>query len=142
LSYIPYPFYCPDYEICLYCNSNVDKVPYKKPEIEKIYYTVGEVSEMFGLNPSHIRYWEQQFEALKPFKNKKGNRLFTKEDIETIRLINHLVKDRGLTIKGARQKLKENRDETMNNYEIVKRLQDIKQELIEIRDGLGDYDQD
>ncbi len=103
---------------------------------------MGEVSEMFGLNPSHIRYWEQQFEALKPFKNKKGNRLFTKEDIETIRLINHLVKDRGLTIKGARQKLKENRDETMNNYEIVKRLQDIKQELIEIRDGLGDYDQD
>jgi len=103
---------------------------------------VGEVSEMFGLNPSHIRYWEQQFEALKPFKNKKGNRLFTKEDIETIRLINHLVKDRGLTIKGARQKLKENRNETMNNYEIVKRLQDIKQELIEIRDGLGDYDQD
>ena len=80
---------------------------------------------MFGLNPSHIRYWEQQFETLKPFKNKKGNRLFTKEDIETIRLINHLVKERGLTIKGARQKLKDNREDTLNNYEIVKKLQDI-----------------
>ena len=97
---------------------------------------------MFGLNPSHIRYWEKQFEALKPFKNKKGNRLFTKEDVETIRLINYLVKERGLTIKGARQKLKDNREDTLNNYEVVKKLQDIKQELIEIRDGLGNYDED
>ncbi len=112
-------------------------MPYKKPEIEKIYYTVGEVSEMFGLTPSHIRYWEKQFEALKPFKNKKGNRLFTKDDIETIRLIHHLVKERGLTIDGARKKLKDNRDDTLNNYEIVKRLQDIKQELMDIRDKIG-----
>lgn len=97
---------------------------------------MGEVSEMFGLNPSHIRYWEQQFDALKPFKNKKGNRLFTKDDIETIRIINHLVKDRGLTIKGAQKKLKDNREDTLNNYEIVKKLQDIKQELVEIIDGL------
>lgn len=97
---------------------------------------------MFGLNPSHVRYWEQQFEALKPFKNKKGNRLFTKEDIETIRLINYLVKERGLTIKGARQKLKENREDTMNNYEIVKKLQDIKQELILIREGFSSDDKD
>lgn len=103
---------------------------------------MGEVSDMFGLNPSHIRYWEQQFEALKPFKNKKGNRLFTKEDIETIRLINHLVKERGLTIKGARQKLKDNREDTLHNYEIVKRLQDIKQELIELKEGFNEDDTD
>lgn len=117
-------------------------MPYKKPEIEKIYYSVGEVSEMFGLNPSHIRYWEQQFEALKPFKNKKGNRLFTKDDVETIRLINHLVKERGLTIKGAQKKLKENREDTLNNYEIVKQLQDIKQELLAIKEGLQEDDKD
>lgn len=117
-------------------------MPYKKPEIEKIYYSVGEVSEMFGLNPSHIRYWEKQFEALKPFKNKKGNRLFTKDDIETIRLINYLVKERGLTIKGARQKLKDNREDTLNNFEIAKKLQDIKQELIAIRNGFEDHDKD
>ena len=96
---------------------------------------------MFDASVSNIRYWENQFEALKPFKNKKGNRLFTKDDIETIRIIYHLVKERGLTINGARQKLKENREDTLNNYEIVKRLQDIKQELIEIRDGLS-YDED
>ena len=117
-------------------------MPYKKPEIEKIYYSVGEVSEMFGLNPSHIRYWEQQFEALKPFKNKKGNRLFTKDDVETVRLINHLVKERGLTIKGAQKKLKENREDTLSNYEIVKRLQDIKQELLAIKEGLQEDDKD
>jgi len=129
--------FCANSKIYLSWSHKCWKVPYKKPEIEKIYYSVGEVSEMFGLNPSHIRYWEQQFEALKPFKNKKGNRLFTKEDIETIRLINHLVKERGLTIKGARQKLKENREDTLNNYEIVKRLQDIKEELTVIRDNLN-----
>ena len=117
-------------------------MPYKKPEIEKIYYSVGEVSEMFGLSPSNIRYWEKQFEALKPFKNKKGNRLFTKDDIETIRLINYLVKERGLTIKGARQKLKDNREDTLNNFEIAKKLQDIKQELIAIRNGFEDHDKD
>jgi DNA-binding transcriptional MerR regulator len=116
-------------------------VPYKKPEIEKIYYTVSEVSEMFGLNPSHVRYWEQQFEALKPYKNKRGVRLFTKDDIETIRFINHLVKERGLTIQGARQKIKENRQDTLNNYEVVKRLQDIRQELVELRDAMKDNDE-
>lgn len=117
-------------------------MPYKKPEIEKIYYSVSEVSEMFGLNPSHIRYWENQFEALKPFKNKRGVRLFTKDDIETIRLINYLVKERGLTIQGARQKLKDNREDTLNNYEIVKHLQDIRQELIELRDAMQENDKD
>lgn len=103
---------------------------------------MGEVTEMFGLSPSNIRYWENQFEALKPFKNKKGNRLFTKEDIETIRLINYLVKERGLTIKGAKQKLKENREDTLNNYEIVKKLQDIRQELMAIKNSLQDDNED
>ena len=77
-----------------------------------------------------------QFEALKPQKNKKGNRLFTKDDIEMVKLIHHLLKERGMTINGARQKLKENREETLSNFEIVKRLQEVKQQLIEIRDGL------
>lgn len=113
-------------------------MPYKKPKIEKIYYSIGEVADMFGLNVSHIRYWENQFDALKPFKNKKGNRLFKQNDIETIRVIYHLVKERGLTIEGAKKKLKENREDTLHNYEIVKCLQDIKQELIGIKEGLGE----
>jgi DNA-binding transcriptional MerR regulator len=117
-------------------------VPYKKPKIEKIYYSIGEVSQMINVGTPTIRYWENEFDALKPFKNKKGNRLFTPKDIETIRLIHYLVKTRGLTIKGAKMKLKENRDETLNNYEIVKRLEDIKQELIEISEGLGEHDTD
>ncbi len=117
-------------------HTKLQNMPYKKPEIEKIYYSMGEVADMFGLSSSHIRYWENQFEALKPFKNKKGNRLFTKEDIEIIRLINYLVKERGLTIKGARKKLSENRADTLNNFEIARRLQDIRQELVEIRDEI------
>ena len=115
-------------------------MPYKKPKIEKMYYSIGEVAKMFDVGTPTIRYWENEFTALKPFKNKKGNRLFTPKDIETIRLIHYLVKTRGLTIKGAQQKLKENRDETMDNYEIVKRLEDIRQELIGIRNAFEDHD--
>jgi len=113
-------------------------MPYKKPIIEKIFYSIGEVADMIGENPSLIRYWENQFDALKPHKNKKGTRLFKKEDIETVKLIHHLVKVRGLTLKGAQQKLKDNREETINNFEIVQHLQDVRQQLIEIRDELQD----
>jgi DNA-binding transcriptional MerR regulator len=113
-------------------------MPYKKPKIEKIFYSIGEVADMVGENQSLIRYWENHFDALKPQKNKKGTRLFTKEDVETVKLIHHLVKVRGLTLKGAQQKLKDNRDETINNFEIVQRLQDVRQQLIEIRDELQD----
>ena len=113
-------------------------MPYKKPKIEKIFYSIGEVADMVGENQSLIRYWENHFDALKPQKNKKGTRLFTKEDVETVKLIHHLVKVRGLTLKGAQQKLKDNREETINNFEIVQRLQDVRQQLIEIRDELQD----
>jgi DNA-binding transcriptional MerR regulator len=113
-------------------------MPYKKPKIEKIFYSIGEVADIIGENQSLIRYWETHFDALKPHKNKKGTRLFTKEDIETIKLIHHLLKERGLTIKGAQQKLKDNREETINNFEIVQRLQDVRQQLVEIRDEMQD----
>jgi DNA-binding transcriptional MerR regulator len=113
-------------------------MPYKKPKIEKIFYSIGEVAEIIGENQSLIRYWENQFDILKPNKNKKGTRLFTKDDIETVKIIHHLVKERGLTLKGAQQKLKDNREETINNFEIVQRLQNIRQQLVEIRDELVD----
>lgn len=93
---------------------------------------------MVGENTSLIRYWENQFDALKPHKNKKGTRLFTREDIDTIKLIHYLVKERGLTLKGAKQKLKENREETIQNFEIVKKLKAIREELVSIRDGILD----
>jgi DNA-binding transcriptional MerR regulator len=117
-------------------------MPYKKPKIEKVFYTIGEVAGMMGVNPSQIRYWENNFDEINPHKNKKGNRLFTKDDIENVKLVNYLVKDRGLTIKGAQKKLKENRDETVNNFEIVNRLQEIRQELVEIMDAMGDVQEE
>lgn len=113
-------------------------MPYKKPKIEKIFYSIGEVADIIGENQSLIRYWENNFDALKPHKNKKGTRLFTKEDIETVKLIHHLLKERGMTIKGAQQKLKDNREETVHNFEIVRRLQDVRQQLVEIRDQMQD----
>lgn len=113
-------------------------MPYKKPKIEKVFYSIGEVAEIIGENQSLIRYWENQFDTLKPHKNKRGTRLFTKEDIETVKIIHHLVKERGLTLKGAQQKLKDNREETINNFGIVQRLQDVRQQLVEIRNEMQD----
>jgi len=111
-------------------------VPYREPKIEKVVFTIGEVADMLQVNPSLIRYWESRFSAIKPQKNKKGNRLYSKEDIETLRLIYHLVKERRMTIKGAQLKLRENREDSVQNFEIVKRLQFVKQQLLEIRDEL------
>jgi len=93
---------------------------------------------MFNVNTSHIRYWEREFDVLKPHKNKKGNRLFTKDDIEQLKLIYHLVKEKGLTLKGAKQKLKDNKDETVDNHDMVDRLQTIRQMLVDIRNELDD----
>jgi len=111
-------------------------MPYKKPKIEKVYFQIGEVAEMFDVNPSLIRYWEKEFPSVKPHKNKKGNRLFTKDDLEQLKLIYHLVKERGMTLSGAKKKLKDNGEETVRNFEIVDRLQHIRQMLVEIKEEL------
>lgn len=111
-------------------------MPYKKPKIEKVFYSIGEVAEMFGVNTSNIRFWENEFDVLKPFKNKKGNRMFTKEDLENLKIIYHLLKERGLTIKGAQMKLKENKEDTLQNFEVVSRLQEIRQMLVDIKEEL------
>jgi len=106
-------------------------MPYKEPKIEKIYYSISEVAKMFNLNTSHIRFWEKEFDILKPKKNAKGNRFFTKNDIDNLHIIYNLVKERGLTLKGAKQKLKENKENIEKNIEIIKKLQNIKAELLE-----------
>ena len=105
-------------------------------KIEKLYYTIGEVAEMFNVNTSLIRYWEKEFTVLKPKKNKKGNRLFTPKDIDNLHLIYHLVKERGMTLKGVKLKLRENKEDTANNFEVVKILKELRQELIDIREQL------
>lgn len=111
-------------------------MPYKEKPIEKLYYGIGEVAEMFQVNTSLIRYWEKEFSIIKPKKNKKGNRFFTQEDIDNFHLIFHYVKERGMTLKGAQQKLKENKEDTVNNFTVVRSLQDIRAMLVELRDNL------
>ena len=103
---------------------------------EKRYYKIGEVSKAFGVNTSLIRFWEKEFDSIKPKKNAKGNRLFTPEDIVHFKLIFHLVKERGFTLEGAKQKIKKNPDSTFNNHELITRLESVKAALIEIKNQL------
>src|SRR6187551_617796 len=77
-------------------------MPYKEREIEKIFYSIGEVAKMFDVNTSHIRFWSKQFDVIKPATNKKGNRMYTMVDIENFKVIYHLVKEKGFTLKGAK----------------------------------------
>jgi DNA-binding transcriptional MerR regulator len=112
-------------------------MPYKEKKIEKVYYTIGEVAEMFGVNTSLIRFWEKEFDVIKPKKNKKGNRLFTKQDIDNFHIIYNLVKERGMTLKGAKKKIKENRQDTVENFEVIKTLKEIREMLVEIRDSIS-----
>ena len=111
-------------------------MPYKEPKIEKLYYSIGEVASMFDVNTSLIRFWEKEFEIIKPKKNKKGNRLFTREDVDNFHIIFHLVKENGMTLKGAQKKMKENREDTLNNFEVIQSLNSIKNMLLEIKGEL------
>ncbi|MBU46099.1 MAG: transcriptional regulator [Flavobacteriales bacterium] len=103
---------------------------------EKLFYKISEAAEMFSVNISAIRFWEKEFEILKPKKNKKGNRLFTPKDIKNLKIIYHLLKERGFTVEGAKKKLKENKTDTINNIEIVSHLKDIRGFLVNLRKEL------
>ena len=102
----------------------------------KIYYSMGEVAEMFDVNQSLIRYWESKFDILKPHKNKKGNRMFTPQDVDSLKLIYHLVKEKGMTLAGAQKRLKENKEGLKRDLEVVDRLLAIRSMLHEIRQEL------
>jgi DNA-binding transcriptional MerR regulator len=102
----------------------------------KLFYSIGEVARMFDVNTSLIRFWEGEFEIIKPKKNKKGNRLFTQTDVDNFHVIFHLVKERGFTLEGAKRKLAQNKGETLANVEVVKSLKNIKSFLLEIKKGL------
>lgn len=103
---------------------------------DKLFYTIGEVAAMFQVNTSLIRFWEKEFDVIKPRKNKKGNRLFTKEDLKNFRTIYYLVKERGYTLEGARQKLKGGKDAIDRDAEIAERLTKFRQFLVELRSSL------
>ncbi|MFZ9942921.1 MAG: MerR family transcriptional regulator [Bacteroidia bacterium] len=111
-------------------------MPYKDTEPQKIYYTIGEVARMFNVNSSLIRFWEKEFDVLKPHKNKKGNRLFTPADLENLRIIYHLVKERGFTLQGAKSKLKDNKGDVVNTTEVYDSLLRLKGFLMELKQQL------
>ena len=103
---------------------------------DKLYYSIGEVAKAFKVNASLIRFWEKEFDVIQPKKNAKGNRKFTKEDIKNLELIYHFVKERGFTLEGAKTHLKEEKVETLTNFEIIRKLEHIKSELINIKNQL------
>ena len=111
-------------------------MPYKEKPIEKLYYSIGEVAKILNVNVSLVRFWEKEFDILQPKKNKKGNRMFTVADFENLKLIFHLVKEREFTLEGAKNKLKENKEDTINNFEIISRLKEIRSFLVELKEGL------
>lgn len=103
---------------------------------EKLFFKIGEVAKTFNVNISAVRFWEKEFDILNPKKNKKGNRLFTQKDMKNLKIIYHLLKERGFTVEGAKKKLKENKNDTINNVEIVSHLKDIRKFLVQLREQL------
>jgi DNA-binding transcriptional MerR regulator len=103
---------------------------------EKRYYSIGEVAKAFDVNTSLIRFWEKEFDIIKPKKNAKGDRKFTPEDIKNLQLIFHLVKERGFTLDGAKIHLKENQKKTLDKFEIIRKLETIKSQLTNLKNQL------
>ena len=100
---------------------------------DKRYYSIGELAKAFDVNASLIRFWDKEFDILKPKKNAKGNRMFTPEDVSNLKLIFHLVKERGFTLEGAKTHLKEGQKKTLDKYEIISKLEAIKMQLNAIK---------
>lgn len=111
-------------------------MPYKEKEILKQYYSISEVAEMFDVNQSTLRFWEKEFDNVNPKKNRKGNRLFSLKDIEALKIIYHLVKDRGFTLEGARKQIKNNKQQIENEAQIVEKLNNIKTFLLDLKSQL------
>ena len=109
---------------------------------KKMFFSMGEVSVMFDVNPSLIRHWESKFDCLRPHKNKKGNRLFSPSDVEKLKQIYHLVKERGMTLEGANKAMKSSRGVLSRDTELLERLQRIRAALVEVREELRDGVQD
>ena len=102
----------------------------------KLFYSIGEVAGIFKVNTSLIRFWEKEFDIIKPKKNKKGNRLFTQDDVDNFHVIYNLAKERGYTLEGIKRKLKTNKEETLENAEVILSLKSLKQFLLGIREHL------
>jgi|TARA_B110000259_G_scaffold53656_1_gene63197 DNA-binding transcriptional MerR regulator len=111
-------------------------VAFENNDSLKLYYSIGEAAEILNVNTSLIRFWEKEFPILKPKKNKKGNRQFTKDDIENLKMIYHLVKERGFTLQGAKEKLKKGKGTTKKEVDIVDSLEKVKSFLLNLKKEL------
>ncbi|MBK8669711.1 MAG: MerR family transcriptional regulator [Saprospiraceae bacterium] len=107
------------------------------PELTKLYYSIGEVAEIFGVAPSMIRYWESEFHQIKPGKNSKGERKYTSKDIEMLQHIYHLVKEKGFTIDGAKRELDMNKQNKKDKESLLKRLTELKKKLTNLKESLS-----
>ncbi len=108
-----------------------------KKTSRKLFFSMGEVAELFDVKPSLLRFWEKRFDILRPRKNAKGNRLFTPQDIENLKLIHHLVKEKGMTLSGAQKYLRDNKNTLQRDVQLVERLQHVRAMLLEIKGELG-----
>lgn len=111
-------------------------MPNHSDKIEKRYFSISEVAQMFEVNPSLIRFWESEFDLLNPGKNKKGERRFLKKDIDNLKLIYHLVKEKGYTLEGAKEHIKTEATQTRDKLQIIDSLKNLKNILINLRDNL------
>jgi len=111
-------------------------MPYKEFKIEKIYYSIGEVAKLFGVKTSLIRYWETEFSILRPKKNAKGDRMFRQKDMENLKLIFHLVKERGFTLEGAKNALKDGNAKIVEKYQVIESLTRIRNFLSELKEEI------
>lgn len=111
-------------------------MPKKAPETAKLYYSIGEVASIFNVNTSLIRFWEKEFDVIRPKKNKKGHRLFTRRDVQNFHIIYHLVKERGYTLKGAKEKVKRNPEELQQDVEIIRTLDQMRDFLLSLKENL------
>ena len=105
----------------------------------KLYYSIGEVSQMCGITETTLRYWEREIPQLKPKKAGRNIRQYTKEDVELIKLIQHLLKERGMTLEGVRKRLSKNKEAASKDVEVVERLRGIRQKLVQMRDALDAF---
>ncbi len=145
-EYLPHDRFNKFYEVSTNSKINGIAFPYNlKPtestmsteeKIIKRYYSISEVAKELNVNASLIRFWEKEFDQIKPKKNKKGNRLFTIEDLDNLRIVYHLVKEKGFTLEGARKRLKEDKKELKATSAISKKLARIKAELLQIKNTL------
>jgi len=109
---------------------------YEKPQTEKVYYKIGEAAKILSVPVSTVRFWENEFNILKPMKNKKGNRLFTPQDLKNLKIIHRLIKEEGMTLAGVKKRMSGKFDETNYKFEITESLQKIKSMLLDIRDNI------